>query len=160
MKLRTSWILSIFRNNAVSIFPAAKVFEYLRGFFVFVFAFEFGFSTVAIIDPDPSTILSKRISSYPSTLLLLRAQFTRARPIKYTGNGSSIRNRTVSDGYYFQSKMEELRSRRIHRIVEGFLPKSMDPKDRASETDLLLQFCLSLSKVSEDKQLFFFPFTR
>ncbi|XP_006616629.1 neprilysin-1-like isoform X4 [Apis dorsata] len=45
------------------------------------------------------------------------------------------------------SKMEELRSRRIHRIVEGFLPKSMDPKDRASETDLLLQFCLSLSKI-------------
>lgn len=44
--------------------------------------------------------------------------------------------------------MEELRSRRIHRIVEGFLPKSMDPKDRASETDLLLQFCLSLSKVN------------
>ncbi|XP_043792459.1 neprilysin-1-like isoform X1 [Apis laboriosa] len=46
-----------------------------------------------------------------------------------------------------KSKMEELRSRRIHRIVEGFLPKSMDPKDRASETDLLLQFCLSLSKI-------------
>lgn len=54
-----------------------------------------------------------------------------------------------------QSKMEELRSRRIHRIVEGFLPKTMDPKDRASEIDLLLQFCLSLSKVRTNKQTFF-----
>lgn len=44
--------------------------------------------------------------------------------------------------------MEEQRSRRIQKIVDGLLPKTMDPKDRASETDLLLQFCLSLSKVS------------
>ncbi|KOX71067.1 Neprilysin [Melipona quadrifasciata] len=43
--------------------------------------------------------------------------------------------------------MEEQRSRRIQRIVEGLLPRTMDPKDRASETDLLLQFCLSLSKI-------------
>ncbi|XP_076284156.1 neprilysin-1 isoform X4 [Lasioglossum baleicum] len=46
-----------------------------------------------------------------------------------------------------RNKMEEHRSRRIQKIVEGLLPKTMDPKDRASETDLLLQFCLSLSKI-------------
>ncbi|XP_017883535.1 neprilysin-1-like isoform X2 [Ceratina calcarata] len=45
-----------------------------------------------------------------------------------------------------KNKMEEQRSRRIQKIVEGFLPEAMDPKDRASETDLLLQFCLSLNK--------------
>ncbi|XP_076638551.1 neprilysin-1 isoform X4 [Colletes latitarsis] len=45
------------------------------------------------------------------------------------------------------NKMEEQRSRRIQKIVEGLLPTSMDPKNRASETDLLLQFCLSLSKI-------------
>ena len=51
--------------------------------------------------------------------------------------------------FCFQNKMEEQRSRRIQRIVEGLLPRTMDPKDRASETDLLLQFCLSLSKVNQ-----------
>ncbi|KZC06197.1 Phosphate-regulating neutral endopeptidase, partial [Dufourea novaeangliae] len=43
--------------------------------------------------------------------------------------------------------MEEHRSRKIRKIVEGLLPKTMDPKDRATETDLLVQFCLSLSKI-------------
>ncbi|XP_054011540.1 neprilysin-1-like isoform X2 [Hylaeus anthracinus] len=45
------------------------------------------------------------------------------------------------------NKMEEQRSLRIQKIVDGLLPTTMDPKDRASETDLLLQFCLSLSKI-------------
>ncbi|XP_076666127.1 neprilysin-1 isoform X2 [Andrena cerasifolii] len=45
------------------------------------------------------------------------------------------------------NKMEEQRSRRIQKIIEGLLPKTMDPKDRASEADLLQQFCMSLSKI-------------
>ncbi|CAL7951057.1 unnamed protein product [Xylocopa violacea] len=59
-------------------------------------------------------------------------------PTKHQGDAVFIQN---------PSKMEELRSRRIQTIVEGLLPQTMDPKDRATETDLLLQFCLSLSKI-------------
>ncbi|XP_047359267.1 neprilysin isoform X2 [Vespa velutina] len=46
-----------------------------------------------------------------------------------------------------KSKREERRSRRLQKIVEGMLPKTMSPKERSSEKDLLLQFCLSLSKI-------------
>ncbi|KAG7200209.1 hypothetical protein KM043_000641 [Ampulex compressa] len=46
-----------------------------------------------------------------------------------------------------KTKREELRSQRIQKIAQGLLPKNMDPKERASETDLLLQFCLSLGKI-------------
>lgn len=46
-----------------------------------------------------------------------------------------------------RTKMEEQRSRRIQKIVQGFLPPTMDPKERSSETDLLVQFCLSLGKI-------------
>ncbi|KAI4501551.1 hypothetical protein M0802_003428 [Mischocyttarus mexicanus] len=46
-----------------------------------------------------------------------------------------------------KNKREERRSRRLRKIVEGMLPKTMSPKERSSETDLLLQFCLSLSKI-------------
>ncbi|XP_043676483.1 neprilysin-like [Vespula pensylvanica] len=46
-----------------------------------------------------------------------------------------------------KSKREERRSRRLQKIVEGMLPKTMSPKERSSEKDLLLQFCLSLNKI-------------
>ncbi|XP_015187858.1 PREDICTED: neprilysin-like isoform X2 [Polistes dominula] len=46
-----------------------------------------------------------------------------------------------------KNKREERRSRRLQKIVEGMLPKTMSSKERSSETDLLLQFCLSLSKI-------------
>ncbi|XP_011057203.1 PREDICTED: neprilysin-1-like isoform X2 [Acromyrmex echinatior] len=45
-----------------------------------------------------------------------------------------------------QKNRDVQRSRRIREIVQGFLPKNMDPEERSSETDLLLQFCLSLEK--------------
>ncbi|XP_018342778.1 PREDICTED: neprilysin-1-like [Trachymyrmex septentrionalis] len=46
-----------------------------------------------------------------------------------------------------QKNRDVQRSRRIREIVQGFLPKNMDPEERSSETDLLLQFCLSLEKI-------------
>ncbi|KAG5321089.1 NEP protein, partial [Pseudoatta argentina] len=46
-----------------------------------------------------------------------------------------------------QRNRDVQRSRRIREIVQGFLPKNMDPEERSSETDLLLQFCLSLEKI-------------
>ncbi|XP_018357556.1 PREDICTED: endothelin-converting enzyme 1-like, partial [Trachymyrmex cornetzi] len=46
-----------------------------------------------------------------------------------------------------QKNRDVQRSRRIREIVQGFLPKNMDPEEQSSETDLLLQFCLSLEKI-------------
>ncbi|XP_012226290.1 neprilysin-1 [Linepithema humile] len=46
-----------------------------------------------------------------------------------------------------QKNRDVQRLRRIQEIVRGFLPKDMNPKEQSSETDLLLQFCLSLEKV-------------
>ncbi|XP_011867543.1 PREDICTED: neprilysin-1 [Vollenhovia emeryi] len=46
-----------------------------------------------------------------------------------------------------QKNRDVQRSRRIREIVRGFLPKNMDPNEQLSETDLLLQFCLSLEKI-------------
>ncbi|XP_018056430.1 PREDICTED: neprilysin-1-like [Atta colombica] len=45
-----------------------------------------------------------------------------------------------------QKNRDVQRSHRIREIVQGFLPKNMDPEERSSETDMLLQFCLSLEK--------------
>ncbi|XP_071650462.1 neprilysin-1 isoform X1 [Temnothorax longispinosus] len=46
-----------------------------------------------------------------------------------------------------QKNRDVQRLRKIREIVRGFLPKNMDPKEQSSETDLLLQFCLSLEKI-------------
>ncbi|XP_011636388.1 neprilysin-1-like [Pogonomyrmex barbatus] len=46
-----------------------------------------------------------------------------------------------------QKNRDVQRSRRIQEIARGFLPKNMDPEEQSSETDLLLQFCLSLEKI-------------
>ncbi|XP_018397031.1 PREDICTED: neprilysin-like [Cyphomyrmex costatus] len=46
-----------------------------------------------------------------------------------------------------QKNRDVQRSRRIREIVRGFLPKNTDPEEQSSETDLLLQFYLSLEKI-------------
>ncbi|XP_070166397.1 neprilysin-1 isoform X3 [Polyergus mexicanus] len=46
-----------------------------------------------------------------------------------------------------QKNEDVQRSGRIQEIVRGFLPKNMSLKERSSETNLLLQFCLSIEKI-------------
>lgn len=102
-----------------------------------------------IINPDPLTrntrILLTNPRAYPRWV---SEQILQVWPIKYKPIWSLLIGWSHAVDDCFQNKMEERRSRRIQKIVDGLLPKTMDPKDRASETDLLLQFCLSLSKVS------------
>ncbi|XP_043274148.1 neprilysin isoform X3 [Venturia canescens] len=57
-------------------------------------------------------------------------------------------NPAESRAYTFiKNAREEQRSRRIEKIIEGLLPKDMDPRERSSEADQLLQFCLALNKI-------------
>lgn len=111
-----------------------------------------------IINPDPLTrntrILLTNPRAYPRWV---GEQILHVWPIKYTPIWSLLIGWSHAVDDCFQNKMEERRSRRIQKIVDGLLPKTMDPKDRASETDLLLQFCLSLSKVS--RYIFYSPIT-
>ncbi|KAL0115549.1 hypothetical protein PUN28_010815 [Cardiocondyla obscurior] len=46
-----------------------------------------------------------------------------------------------------QKNRDVQRLRKFREIVQGFLPKNMDPEEKSSETDLLLQFCVSLEKI-------------
>lgn len=111
-----------------------------------------------IINPDPLTrntrILLTNPRAYPRWV---SEQILHVWPIKYKPIWSLLIGWSHAVDDCFQNKMEERRSRRIQKIVDGLLPKTMDPKDRASETDLLLQFCLSLSKVS--RYVFYSPIT-
>lgn len=49
--------------------------------------------------------------------------------------------------FFFQKNRDVERLRRIREIIQGYLPKTMSFKEQSSETDLLLQFYLSLEKV-------------
>ncbi|XP_031780463.1 neprilysin-1 isoform X2 [Nasonia vitripennis] len=42
---------------------------------------------------------------------------------------------------------EEKRSRRIQKIIQGLIPRDMESRERSSEADQLLQFCLALNKI-------------
>ncbi|GAB1862340.1 Endothelin-converting enzyme 1 [Camponotus japonicus] len=53
-----------------------------------------------------------------------------------------------SHEFLTDQKIEDVqRSDKIQEIVRGFLPKNMSLKEQSSETNLLLQFCLSLKKI-------------
>ncbi|XP_015589308.1 neprilysin-1 [Cephus cinctus] len=48
---------------------------------------------------------------------------------------------------FIKNNMEEKRSQRILKIIDGLLPKKMNDKDKAMETEQLSQFCTALSKI-------------
>ncbi|XP_023244944.1 endothelin-converting enzyme-like 1 [Copidosoma floridanum] len=46
-----------------------------------------------------------------------------------------------------KNSREEKRSDKIQKIIQGLIPSDMEPKERSSEADKLLQFCLALNKI-------------